>query len=173
MRKHMRDIKKKIVNFNFKKAAANFKYNAIQFVLYNRQYILFVILTLLSCIFVRTFTIKDGFNFKATFFDLSIIMLIGSLGYLFKVKNQFKYWNTCMIIITIINMINGIYFKFFNNFVTVGLLQTLGQTGEVTDAVIAKLSWNNFVYLLSPHAITMFPLFTNSLYASIISSMFL
>ncbi len=150
MRKHMRDIKKKIVNFNFKKAAANFKYNAIQFVLYNRQYILFVILTLLSCIFVRTFTIKDGFNFKATFFDLSIIMLIGSLGYLFKVKNQFKYWNTCMIIITIINMINGIYFKFFNNFVTVGLLQTLGQTGEVTDAVIAKLSWNNFVYLLSP-----------------------
>lgn len=150
MKKRMRDIKKKIKNFNFKDASKKFIDNAWNFILYNRQYIAYVLISLISCSLLRKFTINDGFNLKAGFFDLSIIVILGSFAYFFKVKKQFAYWNTLIIIYTAINMINGIYFKFFSNFVTVGLISSLGQTGEVTDAVFSRLSWNNFVYLLGP-----------------------
>ncbi len=150
MKKRMRDIKKKIKNFNFKQASKKFIENAWNFILYNRQYIVYVLISFISCALLRDFTINDGFNIKAAFFDLSIIIVLGSFAYFFKVKKQFAYWNTLIIIFTAINMINGIYFKFFSNFVSVGLISSLGQTGEVTDAVFSRLTWNNFVYLLGP-----------------------
>lgn len=150
MKKRMRDIKKKIKNFNFKQASKKFIENAWNFILYNRQYIVYVLISFISCALLRDFTINDGFNAKAAFFDLSIIIVLGSFAYFFKVKKQFAYWNTLVIIFTAINMINGIYFKFFSNFVSVGLISSLGQTGEVTDAVFSRLTWNNFVYLLGP-----------------------
>ena len=150
MRKQMRDIKKKIINFNFKQFSKKTITDLINFVNYNRMFMAYLILALISCFLIRKFTINDHFNLYATFFDFSIIMILGSLGYLFKVKNQYRYWNTILIVITLINLINGIYYKFFTNFVTVGLLESLGQTGEVTDAVFSRLDWKNFVYLLAP-----------------------
>ena len=150
MRKKLRDLKKKIVNFNFKDFSKKTINDLSNFANYNRQFMTYIILMLISCSLIRKFTINDGFNILATAFDFSIIMILGSFGYFFKVKKQHIYWNTIIIIVTIINLINGIYFKFFNSFVSVGLIQSLGQTGEVTDAVFSRLDWKNFVYLLAP-----------------------
>ena len=150
MRKRMRDLKKKIINFNFKKFFNKTVNDLYNFSLYNRQFLAFLILSLISCSLVRKYTINEGFNMLAFAFDFSCVMIIGSFGYFFKVKKQHIYWNTMLIIITLINFINGIYFKFFTNFVSVGLLESLGQTGEVTDAVFSKLDYTNFLYLLGP-----------------------
>ena len=78
---------------------------------------------------------------------LSIILLLGSLGYLFKPKNQFKYWLVLLILYTFINTVNGMYYLFFTSFASFSLLETFAQTFTVSDSVVAKLSYKTFVYL--------------------------
>lgn len=124
--------------------------NLWEFIKYNRQFLSFVILCLISCMLVRHYTINQFWNFKSTFFDMSVIILLGSLAYFFKPKKQFYYFMTIIIIITLINFINGIYYAFFSNYVSFALLASLGQTAEVSDAVFEKLKLANFVYLLMP-----------------------
>lgn len=140
----------KIKNFDFKKFLINFKSNAINFVKYNRQFISYTILCLISCMLVRYYTIGGFWNFEAIFFDFSIIILLGSLAYFLKPRKQFTYFLIVMIIITLMNLINSVYYAFFNSFASVALLESMGQTAEVTDAVFEKLRLANFVYLIMP-----------------------
>lgn len=118
-------------------------------IIYNRQFIAFILLSCISFLLCMLLTIGK-FYVGAYFFDVALIIIIGSLGYFFKVKRQFSYWFTLLIIFTFLNIINAIYYEFFYSFVSVGLLESLGQTGEVTDAIWDKIKWYNFVYLIMP-----------------------
>jgi len=142
----------KIKNIDYK----DLFFKLLEFVKFNRQFLIFVIFTLLSCICVRIITVNDGFNFKATFFDLAVIILIGSLGFFFKPKKQYKYWKWIMIIITVLNIVNGVYYAFFQSFISFALLQSIGQTTEVTSAVFEKLRWYNFIFLIFPIAYSLY-----------------
>ena len=53
----------------------------------------YVILSLLNATLLRFFTVGNYFEIKPLLADLAVILLIGSLGYLIKPKNQFKYFN--------------------------------------------------------------------------------
>lgn len=140
----------KLKNINFKELLISLKNNFINFVKYNRQFISFVILCLISCMLLRNYTIGKLWVFESTFFDLAVIILLGSLAYLFKPKKQFWYFFIVMMIITLINIINTVYYAFFTSFASFGLLASLGQTAEVTDAVFEKLKLVHFVYVLMP-----------------------
>ena len=123
----------------------------IAFVLTNRQFLSFVVLLLIetSCLILLTLG-ETAWSFKSVFFDLAIILLLGSIGYLFKPKNQYIYFQTVMCIVTALCIINGIYYSFYNSFVTVGLLESLGQVNTVTDAVFDKLSIFHIIYIIFP-----------------------
>ncbi len=147
-------MKKKAVNIknNFIESIKNFSFKKLlhqilHFMKYNRVFLSYVILSLISCKLLRIFTIEDGINIKAFLFDLSIILLLGSLGYLFKPKNQFKYWLVLLLLYTFINTVNGMYYLFFTSFASFSLLETFAQTFTVSDSVVAKLSYKTFVYL--------------------------
>ncbi|MBR4351290.1 MAG: sulfatase-like hydrolase/transferase [Bacilli bacterium] len=147
-------MKKKAVNIknNFNESIKSFSFKKLlhqilHFMKYNRVFLSYVILSLLSCKLLRIFTIEDSINIKAFLFDLSIILLLGSLGYLFKPKNQFKYWLVLLILYTFINTVNGMYYLFFTSFASFSLLETFAQTFTVSDSVVAKLSYKTFVYL--------------------------
>ena len=133
-----------IKNFSIKK----FFHNVLHFMKYNRVFLSYVLISLLSCKVLRLFTIEDAFNIKAFLFDLSIILILGSLGYFFKPKNQFKYWLLLLILYTFINTVNGMYYLFFTSFASFSLLETFTQTFTVSDSVVAKLSFKTFVYLI-------------------------
>ena len=133
-----------IKNFNIKK----FFNKCLHFIKYNRVFLSYVILSLISCKLLRLFTIEDGLNIKAFLFDLSIILILGSLGYFFKPKNQFKYWLILLVLFTFINTVNGMYYLFFTSFASFSLLETFAQTFTVSDSVVAKLSYKTFVYLI-------------------------
>ena len=150
--KHLSALKKKIKSFNFKHFMQKNKTNFINFYKYNIQFMSFVLLCLLSCALLRHFTIDKFFDLGGTFFDLSAILLLGSLAYLFKPRKQFTYFFTVMLVITLMNIINAVYYSFFSSFASFGLLASLGQTGEVTDAVFDKLRITHLIYLLMPIA---------------------
>lgn len=146
----MKALKDRLKKFDIKVFVNKNKKNYTDFFKYNIQFISFVLLCLISCSLVRHFTIDKFFDLGGTFFDLSAILLLGSFAYLFKPKKQFAYFLTIMIVITIMNIINSVYYSFFSSFASFGLLASISQTGEVTDAVFEKLKLAHFVYLLMP-----------------------
>ena len=121
------------------------------FVSTNRQFISFVVLLNIetSVLVILTLGLKT-WGIKTLCFDFAVSILLGSLGYLFKPKKQYAYFQTLLIIVTAICIINAVYFTFYNSFVTVGLIESIGQATTVKNAVFDKLLLEHFVYLLFP-----------------------
>jgi len=134
-----KDIKK-IVNKTYK--------CVIRYIKYNRCFLSFVILSLISVTFLRSVTIGNFLGFKAMLFDLAIILLFGSFGYLFQPKNQYSYYLSNFIVYLLICIVNAIYYTFYSSFASFSLLSALGQVGEVGDAVFEKLKLLHFIYLI-------------------------
>lgn len=128
-----------------------YKKSFMTFTLTNRLFMSFVVLMLLETMTLSIATLGfSSWSIKSVTFDLAVIILLGSIGYLFKPKNQYKYFQTILVITTAICLINGIYYTFYNSYVTVGLIETLGQVNTVTDAVFDKLTPLHIVYLIYP-----------------------
>ena len=141
----------KIKQFNYKKAYKKVKKNIKGILLYNRQFVAYVILALISCILVRVFTIGTKFEFWPMFFDLSVIILFGSLSFLVKPKKRYIPLQIILIIITIMNIINAVYYAFYD-FASFSLLSSLGQASDVTGAIFEQLKIHHFIYLIMPIA---------------------
>lgn len=123
----------------------------LTFVLTNKQFLSFIIILLLETTLLEICTLGFGtWGFKTLFFNLAVIVILGSLGYLFKPKRQYLYFQSVLILITAICVINGIYHTFYDSFVTVGLIESLGQVNTVTDAVFDKLTPLHIIYLFGP-----------------------
>ena len=116
----------------------------------NRLFLAFVILTLIETILIRNFTLGKAFSFKPFLVDLALIIIIGSLSYLIKPKNQFKFLLFWTILITAICIVNSIYYTFYLSFTSFSLLSTLGQVNDVTDSLVEKFKVVDFIYLLAP-----------------------
>lgn len=126
------------------------KNNLFNFIKYNRLFLSYVILSFISCFLLRALTIGNPWDVKANVFDITVIMLFGSLAYFIKPKKQYILFISLLCFYTILNIINSVYYAFFNSFASFSLLASMGQTAEVTDAVFEKLKVINFVYLIMP-----------------------
>lgn len=124
-----------------------------KFISTNRQFLSFIVLMCIETSLLVILTL--GFKYwgiKTLFFDFAVSMLLGCFGYLFKPKKQYAYFQTILIIITIICTVNAVYFTFYNSYVTVGLIESIGQATTVKSAVFDKIVPAHFVYLLFPLA---------------------
>lgn len=124
--------------------------NIVEYTITNRLFISYVILAILSAMFLRYFTLGTFFSFKPFITDLGIILIIGGLGYFIKPKNQFKYYFIWLIVFSAIDIINSIYYKFYANFASVGYLSTVSQAETVTGSIFEKISIFDIMYVLIP-----------------------
>ncbi len=122
----------------------------IKYFYMNRLFITYVILAIIGSTILREVTITNGFSLKPFITDLGIIFLLGAIGYLFKPQNQFKYFFTVLIVFTVVEVINSVYFTFYEGFVSVALIQTLSQVETVADSIFVKLRIIDFIYILQP-----------------------
>ena len=136
----MKKIKKlftKIISFDYRK--------------YLQQNILFVSFVLTSVIngtILRFLTVGNYFQVKPLLADIAIITLIGSLGYFFKPKNQFRYYFTLSVLFTIICIINSMYYTNYLSYISFSLLATSLQVIGVGDAVTQNImELKDFCYL--------------------------
>lgn len=135
---------------NIKKTFRKYKKNTIEYIITNRLFISYVILSLIATICVRKFTIGIAFSFYPIVTDLGLILLIGSIGYLIKPKNQFKYYFFWLIIYNTMCMISSIYYIFFTSFASIGELASMGQTETVTGSIFDKLRFSYAIYIIIP-----------------------
>ncbi len=124
--------------------------NTVEYIITNRLFVSYVILTLLATMFVRKFTIGTFFSFKPLITDLGLILLIGSFGYFVKPKNQYRFYYALVIVISVICLISSIYYRFFTSFASIGEIATVGQTETVTGSIFDRLSIKDGVFILIP-----------------------
>lgn len=124
--------------------------NTVEYIITNRLFVSYVILTLLATMFVRKFTIGTFFSFKPLITDLGLILLIGSFGYFVKPKNQYRFYYALVIVISVICLISSIYYRFFTSFASIGEIATAGQTETVTGSIFDRLSIKDGVFILIP-----------------------
>ncbi len=142
--------KKKNKTKKLKNNLIKLKDNLFNFIKYNRLFLSYVILSFISCFLLRALTIGNPWDIKANVFDITVIMLFGSLAYFIKPKKQYILFISLLCFYTILNIVNSVYYAFFNSFASFSLLASMGQTAEVKDAVFEKLKVINFVYLIMP-----------------------
>ena len=120
----------------------------------NMLFIAFVITCVLNSTILRFFcmhTIENYLSFKAILADLTVVVIIGSFGYLFKPKNRFAYFMIFEIIFTAICMINSVYYTFYTSFASVSMLVLTQYIGDVGDAVVENvLQLKDLIYLIGP-----------------------
>lgn len=135
-----------------KKTKKNFRKSIALYLSTNKLFVSYILLSLAGTILVRFFTVGNPFSIKPLLVDIALILIIGSLGYFKKSHKQYRYYMTWLVIYTLAEIINHIYFIFYNSFASFGELAGLGQAETVTGAIFEKLTIVNFIYVLFPLA---------------------
>lgn len=138
----------KLSFIKIKDAIVSFFHEMLRYSKTNVLFFTFVITSLINGTLLRVLTVRNIFDISPILADLAVILLIGALGYLFKPKNQFKYFMTVSVIFTIICVGNSIYYNNFLSFLSFSLLKTSSQLVGVTDAVVENvMETKDFIYL--------------------------
>ena len=132
-------IKSNNIKDNFKEFIVSFKAWSKRYISTNILFMTFVITSLINAYLLRYFTVKNYFNLKPIVADLSIILIVGAVGYLFKPKHQFKYFFTWSIIFVLICVINSAYFTNYLSFASFSLLKSSTQAVGVSDAIVKNI----------------------------------
>ena len=91
------------------------KDNVIYFFKNNALFATFIITSLINGCMIRFFTVKKYTAISPILADLAFILFVGAFAYFFKPKNRFKYFITWSVILTLVCLINSIY---YNNYVS-------------------------------------------------------
>ncbi len=121
---------------------------------HNILFITFVLTCVINSTILRFFTmhtLENYLAFKPILADLTVLVIVGSFGYLLKPKNRFIYYFIFDIFFTAICMINSIYYTFYTSFASVSMLSLTQYIGEVGDAVTENvLEIKDLIYVLGP-----------------------
>lgn len=116
----------------------------------NRLFISYVIFALFGTILLRNFTIGNTFSIKPFIADLAVILLIGAFGYIKKPEKRYKYYFICLLIFTIAEIINSVYYTFYMSFASFGEIASLSQVKTVTGSLYEKFKFYDFIYIIFP-----------------------
>lgn len=83
----------------------------------------FFITGLINACIVRFFTIENYFAIKPILADIVVLLIIISFCYFIKPKHQYKYYLFWSILLSLICMINSVYFSNYLSFASVSLLK--------------------------------------------------
>ncbi len=122
----------------------------VKYLYTNRLFFTYLILAIAGATILRGATVGHPLAYKPLLVDIGLALLIGSFGYLIKPHNQFKYFFTWLIIFTVIEVVNSIYFTFYEGFASLSQFSTLSQTETVMDSIFVKLRIIDFIYILQP-----------------------
>ncbi len=124
----------------------------------NVLFLTFVITAVFNSTILRFFSmhmLENYLSVKAILADITVAVVIGSFGYLFKPKNRFTYLIIANIFLSAICMINSVYYTFYTSFASVSMLSLTQYIGDVGDAVVENvLQLKDIVYIIGPIVLT-------------------
>ena len=126
------------------------KDKVIYFFKNNVLFTTFIITSLINGCLIRFLTVKNYTAISPILADLAFILFVGAFAYCFKPKNRFKYFITCSIVLTLVCLINSIYYTNYVSFTSFSLLATSLQLGGVTGALKTIMELKDFCYIWAP-----------------------
>ncbi len=134
-------------NINFFRTIKQF---TIEYISKNKLFFFYAILSILVCILLRMVTIGFGIYLNAFIIDLSFIIFLGLLGYLFKPKDRYIYYLLLLIFISILSIANTIYYEFYQSFISINLISTASMISKVNASLFDKIHLSQFIYIIFP-----------------------
>lgn len=112
----------------------------------------FIITALFNTLLLRILTVGNFLYFKPLLADLAMLFIFSSFMFLIKSdKGKKKYLVVLSFVVTILCLINSMYYTYYSSFVSVSLLTTATFIVEVGDAVVEQvLDVSDLVYLWQP-----------------------
>lgn len=135
---------------NIYNAFKKYRKAIVEYVITNRLFISYLILSIIGTMLVRNFTIGKMWSIKPFIVDVGWILIIGALGYFVKPKNQFKYFFIWLIFFTALEIINSVYYTFYTSFASFSEMATLGQVETVVGSIFERLRIIDFIYIIFP-----------------------
>lgn len=99
----------------------------------------FIFSNLINGLILRIITVSNGLSISPLLMDLVFLIIIALLSLLFKRKNRVKFLITTSIILTLICIINSIYYHYYNSFASISLLATAVFAKDVGDAIVENV----------------------------------
>ncbi len=116
----------------------------------NILFITYVIVNLFNSWLLRIVTMGNLFSIKAMISDLAFILIIGSFAYLVKPKKQFRILMPLTIIMTLICIVNAVYYENYISFASFSLLSTASFLGQMDGSIVTNLINLKHVVLILP-----------------------
>lgn len=124
---------------------------------YMKNNVLFLTFVI-SCVFNSTIlrfftmhTLENYLAFKPILADVSILVIVGSFGYLLRPKHRFSYYLIFNIFFSALCMINSIYYTFYTSFASISMLSLTQYITTVGDAVVENvLQIKDLIYIIGP-----------------------
>ena len=119
----------------------------------NKLFVIFVAINVINGMLLRMFTIGGNslFALDALLSDLAFVLLVGSIGYLFKEKGRFIYLLIVTIILSALCVLNSAYYTFYTSFSSISLLSTARFITDQGDAVVENvLQPKDLIYAIMP-----------------------
>ena len=114
----------------------------------NILFFTFLITSIINEWLLRSLTVKNMFAIKPIVADITVLLLIGSVGYLIKPKKQFRYYFSWGIFFSMLCLINSMYYTNYVSYASFSLLETSLQIVDVGDAVVQNvMEIKDFCYL--------------------------
>lgn len=105
----------------------------------NKYFCLFVFINLINSTLLRFFTLGHFFAFSPFVADLSLIIVLGALGYFMNSKRQVIYYVILSFILMLICVINSCYYTYYTSFASISLISTTKFVFAVGDAVVESV----------------------------------
>lgn len=122
----------------------------VEYISTNRLSISFMMLSMIETTLFRYFIFGNPWQFMPCTLDFAIILIIVSISYFIKPSKQYNYYLIWSIIITLMCVINSVYYSFYMSFASFSLLASLSQVRTVTDSLTEKFRVIDFIYLVFP-----------------------
>lgn len=160
----MKTIKKYLKKYSFNNIINSIKkYDYRKNLKINILFVVTVVSLLLNDIILRIVTVGNFLDIKPLLGSLALILLILAPSYLFKPRNQIFYLLIASIILTLICIINSIYYNYYLSFASFSLLKTSLQVVDVADAVTKNaMELKDFFFIWQPIVVLFFYIYLKS-----------
>ena len=115
----------------------------------------FIIANLINGILLRGVTVGEPFRIQPLFIDFGLLILISLLSLFFKRKNRPKYFFIISIVLTLVCLINSIYYHYYSSFASISLLSNLVYAKDVGNAIFENVL-EDYMFELPGSGITTF-----------------
>lgn len=102
-------------------------------------YVFFIISNLINGLILRIVTVGNGLSISPLLMDLFFLIIVSLISLLFKRKDRGKFLIIISIILTIICLINSIYYHYYSSFASISLLATALFAKDVGDAIVENI----------------------------------